>query len=142
MTIIVYRDGVMAADSGAWSGDFRVGFDGEKVYKIHGHLVGCLGAKALTRSIIEDYRRHGSIEAIAKKTTEHVTMMVVTPRRRLMLLQHGSIMHLKGPFYADGSDARAVAWGALYAGASARRACEIAIKVGPWAAEPIKTVRL
>ncbi len=46
MTVIVYRDGVMAADTGCFSGSVIVGTDEEKIIRLKdGSLLACAGSK-------------------------------------------------------------------------------------------------
>ena len=46
MTIIVYRDGIMAADGGTWQGDVVVHSTAQKLIRlIDGRVIGCAGSR-------------------------------------------------------------------------------------------------
>ncbi len=63
-------------------------------------------------------------------------------KRVILLDEDGATDVADLPFYALGAQCSAVALGALHMGATAEQAVEIAIRVGPWAAGPVQSVRL
>lgn len=140
MTVIVYRNGVMASDSASFQGDNMTAWNVKKVFKVRGHLIGITGVYATGRKFIENFRRTGKLDL--QMTTPEVTMLVVTPRRRVLLFKDKYVESLDMPFVVSGADARIVAMGALHMGATARRAVQIAIKVGPWAGGKVQSVKL
>lgn len=141
MTIICYRNGIMASDSSAWHGDAMVNDKSRKLFKVRGHLMGSIGDKGLTCDVVEKFRATGKLDP--SKLTDTDAVMVVTPERKLLCLGCGVIEPMNGyPFFADGSTARMIALGAFHMGATAVQACRIAMKTGPWVGGAMQVIRL
>lgn len=142
MTVLVYRDGVMAADSmaaqaGTTYGAFR------KIKRINGHLVGVSGYSLHTAAFFA---------WIAAGAKSDLTLkggfigLAASPKGRVMIYEtdddgavHG--YPLKSPYFAEGSGG-AVALGALAMGATAKQAAEIACRHDAACGRPIHTIRL
>lgn len=140
MSIIVYRDGVLAADSGAWTGDFITSSSTKKVFKVRGHLLGIVGHYAIGLAFVDEFLRTGKF---LKSLTagDKTSLIIVTPARRAFVCTEGHMERCSG-FVVAGSEARGIALGALHMGATAQRAVRIAIKVGPWTSGKVQSVRL
>lgn len=137
MSIVIYRDGVLAADSGTWIGEslLGVGRPLQKVYQGPHGLVGGVGsgsayihAKLLAKN------------GYCEKLTDRDNLIWVKPDGTLIVIDSSGQEEFDVPFMAIGAACTAVAFGAMHAGASAIEACEIAIRVGPWAAGPVQSV--
>lgn len=140
MSIVVYRDGVMASDSGAWNGDFLISRKTQKVFKVRDHLIGIVGTYVTGLAFVKEFEKTGKFD-LSKATGDNY-LIVVTPRRSIFFYVDGGAERFKEPFAAGGGPARGVALGALHMGACARAAVRIAIRVGPWAVGKIQEVRL
>lgn len=150
MTTIVYRDGVMAADTRATvnseAGGSRV-FRCDKLYRVT-----CLDG---TEAIVG--LAGGSFDGLA--FLDWLVSDDKAPPQRLldgdadfsalMLNRHGLFEYdkwcrperIRGRFYAIGSGAKA-ALGALHMGANARQAVAVACKIDPYSARPIISMSL
>lgn len=140
MTIIVYRDGVMASDSFAWDGNYVTDQFSPKVFKIRGHLLGVCGARSVTHRAVDIFRRTGKFDPAG--TTEEHQVLIVKPNGRAICMNYGCIEDYVGPYHVLGGSAMGVALGALHMGASAIRAVRISIKISAWVGGEIQKVRL
>lgn len=150
MTTIAYRDGIMAADSRAFSGGSTpIGFKRKLFEMPDGSVVGVstnqpgLGewfVDWLSGKISED--PHNIREPVLQGNTEF-TALHVTPLGNVFFY-HDSL-YPSGPltdeFFAIGSGDR-YAIGAMLMGASAVRAVEIAMQVDPWTDGEIVRVKI
>ena len=138
MSILVYRDGVLAADSGTWQDHYCVATNSVKVVSGPYGLAGWVGGNSW-RKAAEEFVQFGQ-EPQKPFPADDVALLV----DQLGTCQHWNSDGrdpLEAPFFVAGS-AMASALGALLAGATAEQAAEIAIRVGPWAAGPVQSVRL
>lgn len=127
MTIIVYRDGVIAADTQVVGGEdpgYRVGF-GPKVHKIKGGLVayaGCSGASLSARRWLEGGRK-GDIPA-----SPDGCVIWFPDGGGISLIGDGmeSVVDFDAPYFAWGSG-EPFALAAMWMGADASKAVEAAI---------------
>lgn len=121
MTTVVFRDGILAADSLGCSGTNKLPGAFQKLWRLEdGSLVGGAG----------DYHRIANSIAVAKAPSEipplaeydGTEILCVRPDRSLVLCSKGLFTELGHPiFYAIGSGA-AIALGALHSGATAEQA--------------------
>jgi hypothetical protein len=127
MTVIAIRDGIMAVDSniahdGCVSGEV-IKWRAVPDFRGGGYVAGA-GRAAKTAKAIEDFVNSGA----APDADSHL----------LHLKQDGSVATCEdgiwysfdAPFYAEGSGAF-LAMAAMHAGATAKEACEIAVKMRP-----------
>jgi ATP-dependent protease HslVU (ClpYQ) peptidase subunit len=144
MTTIAYKDGVMAADSrctvGSEGGGDRV-FRCEKLFHRHGALIGTAGESGSGLIFVDWYGSGDDAPSELIDGGAEFDCIVVDVKGAIWLFDRWC----KGervlePFWAVGSGAKA-ALGAMHAGASAKRAVEIACKIDPWSAPPIITKR-
>jgi hypothetical protein len=152
LTTIVFRDGILAADSRATiqteAGGSRV-FRCEKLYrktigtgrKRHEVILGLAGESTPALLFVDWY---GS-----DKPPPQVFADMVSDFSVLIYSKHGLFEadaycrpeRVIEKFWAIGSGAKA-ALGAMHAGADARKACSIACRIDPYSAPPIVTMAL
>jgi hypothetical protein len=133
VTTVVYRDGVLAADRRYTEKDFICPELGTKVWKNkHGWAFAGAGQTAdLFRAAEWAHSELGSTKQ--RKTNPpsgDMAMIIVSPKRELFCLERGQMYPLapNTPFLVAGTGAQA-ALGALYHGATAIEAVEIAMKI-------------
>jgi 20S proteasome alpha/beta subunit len=143
MTTIVYRGGVMAADSRAYGG-YNVSLGSKiKIRRLpDGTLVGCSSTQpGLGEAIVEWYARGARPVAAPNKGDGKFSLLVVRPDGTALYANDGFYLSgpLAAPFFAIGSG-EGPAMGAMHAGCSAKQAVEIACKVDVWSEPPIVTL--
>jgi ATP-dependent protease HslVU (ClpYQ) peptidase subunit len=141
MTCIVYHvaDETMAADTATFvhNGNTRMPGHVKKIWRLKdGSLMGHAGTRRqadLLKRWIED-GSNGNVPA----PVDDVTALVVSPDGTMTVYDGKSERTVEGaPFYAIGSGADA-ALGALFAGATAKEAVEIASLVDPWTGDEVR----
>jgi ATP-dependent protease HslVU (ClpYQ) peptidase subunit len=138
MTIIAYRDGVLAADSMVTFGDTCY-FGRSKVFKIRGHLIGAAGKSAECHKFIEWFRSKTLKKFVAP--AEGFDGFIVKPNGDAFLYLTSGILPFEGEYYATGSGAD-FALGAFAAGADAITAVRAAIKHNVYCGGEIHSVML
>lgn len=139
MTVIVYKNYVMASDSSCWKESTEI-CKVKKIYRIRKGLVGIAGdftdiakfIKWLKEGAVEEEYPKGTFEAI-----------VVDPSNRITLWDgwgYAPINH-RGNYCAVGSGAD-IALGALCVGASSKQAVQAAIKHHSQCSGPISLYKL
>ena len=129
MTTVVFCKGILAADSQAGSSDIVLPEAIEKVWRTPRGLAGFTG----DGSFIDQARTWTLTGGRRPKSSDKFTVIEVSVRGAVTV-HEGTATYVQATplgFYAWGSG-RAVALGALYAGADAKRAVEIAALVDPW----------
>jgi hypothetical protein len=143
MTTIVYRDGVMAADSRAYGGTGKELGHKTKIRRLDdGTLIGCsTNQVGLGEAVLDWYARGAKQDDAPKPASVELTFLAVKPNGEGYYASDSFFLSgpLQAPFFAIGSGAYA-AQGALHAGASAERAVEIACLVDVWSGPPIVTL--
>ena len=143
MTTIAYRDGVMASDSGAWSGNSSHGWARKLVKGADGTLYGVTGHAAECSSYLAwvDGGCEGAEPKPRETKDEGNSFMVlrVTPRGRIEFIGAYGAEVYDAPYYAVGAGAE-VAFGALYMGATAAEAIEAAREHGSGAFGAVQTI--
>ena len=145
MTVITYRDGVLASDSGAFMGEAIVG----AVVKIgrtrRGSLFGVAGdagKNSLVRAFVEALEAGENPWASADDWGEAVSLIVLPSGRFAVVCRENPIFEpIRAPFAAIGA-AQEMAFGAMAAGADAAQAVRICIRHHTGAVGPIQTRRL
>lgn len=153
MTTIVYRDGVIAADSRTTvhteEGGSRF-FRCEKLYPVsngRGRITDILATAGESSSslVFVDWYRNGAVTKDKPgELIEGDADFTVLVLRRSGLYEYDKWCRgekILDRFYSIGSGSKA-ALGAMHAGANALTACRIACKVDPYSALPIVTMRL
>lgn len=143
MTTIVYRAGILAADSRAYSGDKNP--IGEK-HKIHRLADGCLiGASSNKVGACEKFRRLVAASGVEGTFEDEVPVQAIVIRPDGSFFYFNNQDSFSGPITAEymaiGSGEE-YAKGALKMGASAVDAVRIAIECDPWTGGKIHTLEL
>jgi hypothetical protein len=144
MTTIVYRDGVLASDSRAYSGDKTpIGWK-KKIHRLaDGTLLGVsttsVGGDAQVRRWVE-----GGCQVVTNDSLkpESFTALMVRPDGGVFYASNNLEWSgpLTGAFWAIGSGEH-FALGAMAVGASAEQAVAAAIELDPWSAGEINILR-
>ena len=147
MTTIVYRDGVMAADSRVTitteAGGARVGRC-EKLYRVKGCIIGTAGESAPGLVFIDWYkagRKNDKVPEALILGSADFTALVLTPHGLFEYDRWCRGEKILNKFYAIGSGAKA-ALGAMHMGANAIRAVRIACEIDPYSSPPIVSMVL
>lgn len=140
MTIITYRDGIMAADRMTFLyGTTRSPGLVTKIDRLRdGSLFSGAGKRA-ERANMRNWLENPEGE---RPDTDDTTCILVRPDGTITVFDGNDDLELGDvPFYAIGTGG-AAALGAMYAGASAEDAVRIACKIAPFCGEPIQVERL
>lgn len=134
MTVVVYRDGVMAADTGCWLGDAAHGW-AEKVARApDGRLFGCAGNAAQSEGFLEWVRAGAKGDAplpdrVGERDSSFIVLVAHPNGMIEVKTAYGDERYRKTPYFAIGAGAP-TAFGALWAGADAVGAVRAAIEHG------------
>lgn len=145
MTTIVYRDGVLAADSRAYRGDKSPLGTKVKIHRLwDGSLFGassnCVGADTLLRRWVEEgcpSQKSGDIKP------DSFEMILIRPNGEVFFAHDNLDLSgpLEAPFFAIGSGEQ-YALGALEMGADAVRAVRVACEFDVWSDGQILSICL
>jgi hypothetical protein len=151
MTTIVYRAGVMAADSLSTTNSETGGsrkFTCEKLYQLHTHsrgkiIVGLAGDTFAGLVFMDWFTTGNPLEPPQRLIDGDAdfTALVLTRSGLYEYDRWCRGERIRLPFYAVGSGAKA-ALGALHMGAGARKAVQVACKIDPYSRLPIRTMTL
>lgn len=142
MSVITYRDGIMAADSRAYSGGHRPIGRKQKIRRLDdGSLVGVGTAAVGLSEWLHEWVQDGCNETLSLPTghsAAEFTVLKVTPDGRAFLASDALAMAgpIEAPYFAVGSGA-SYALGAMAYGASATEAAAIAAEMDPLCGAPI-----
>lgn len=138
MTIVVYRDGVMAADTACWTGDIMVGHRRKIVRSPAGHLAGGAGESTLT----ERFRAWvcAGCPGDLPDLSGDFNGLLVQPDGTCARVRQ-SVTPLDAPYYAIGIG-EDVAAGALAMGATAEQAVRVAIACHAYCGGDVQVERL
>lgn len=142
MTTVVYRDGVLAADSLVTMGDTKIHGNMRKLSRVHGHLIGIAGGVADCDEFI-NWCKAGGSETETEPPKGQYSAIVVQPNGKVFEVECGKYLPrlTNTKFHAIGSGAP-YALAAMYAGASAAEAVRIATKIDTNSGLPVKTLKL
>lgn len=144
MTTIAYRDGVLAADSRAYSGDKVPIGSKTKVHRMaDGSLLGVSTTSVGGDQLIRRWVEAGSLPvASTDLKPDAFTALLVKPDGSVWYASDNMEWSgpLTGEFFAIGSGEQ-FALGALVMGASVERAVEAGIELDPWSAGPVTVLR-
>lgn len=149
MTTIAYRDGVMAGDSRAWSGDKHPIGSKTKVYKIGKLLVGISSSKvgeptSFLNLLKEHLNTDGLFDPVMVEADREygVQALVVDENGAAYYWDDGQAFSgpLTADYYAIGSGEQ-TALAAMVLGKNAVEAVELAIQLDPWTGGEVRTVR-
>jgi len=143
VSVIVFRDGILASDSRAYGGDYQASpGTKQKLFKLaDGSRVGVASATLGQPERFVAFLR-GEVEASSLTGIAwDMRAIVVKPDGSIYLAE--SSVHMSGPiqceFYAIGSGAK-YALGAIFAGATAVEAVEAAIRFDPHCGGDVRTL--
>jgi hypothetical protein len=150
MTIIVYRDGTMAADTGIWTESVAAGHTHKIRRMDDGGLVGCSGAPGFCEWFCRWLTSHPSADPMLCAKADHPTIndqgfgaVWVKPDGAVWKFNMDLLpFEVIGPWVMTGGSAIDVATGALAAGATAEEAVRIAIRYSDGAAGDVQTEKL
>jgi hypothetical protein len=144
MTAIAYRDGIIAADSGYFAGEFAGPFLNDKIVHIRQRrsYVAETG-RCSDSEMFRHWLRNGADPENKPARIEDFHAMEVDHTGRLMLWDERLHPYSPGvvPFYAVGCGYE-IAVGAMAAGASAREAVEICCKYNPGTIPPVHALSI
>lgn len=151
MTTVAYRDGIMAADSimsCTEDGEYEWLRPTRKLFRLStgafkGGLAGTAGTNGSGLVFLKWIQDQwaGAVDEFSRPDLKdgEFTCLILTPDQRLLEYdQWLEPEEITMPFHAIGTGAP-IALGAMYAGASAKEAVEIACKVSPHSAGPVVT---
>lgn len=127
MTVIAYRDGLLAADTLMATND-RKGYT-QKLFRHNWESIAVCGDFARALEMLEWYKAGADLEKFpAKRDDQDFARLIVVCTKGLRVYENGpcAMWHSES-FIAYGSGAD-FAMGAMYMGATAVEACEAAIK--------------
>lgn len=120
MTIIVYRSGVMAADTAVWRDDLFVGHTVKIARRSDGYLIGTAGAMAPAETIRKNWLKAKNAFDI-ENPEEETSVIMVCPQGLIYELCEEDWAQTEDQYAAEGAGMD-VALGALSAGATAEEA--------------------
>lgn len=143
MTVIAYRDGIMAADSVGTVGDMAVGDHRKVVRSALGFIAGASGDSGDSQRFLGWILDHGpkNGESFVPNDPDMGCMWVSPDGTVTRLGMKGTPYIITAPFHAMGAG-REIALGAMAAGATAEQAVEIAIKYIFGCGGPVQVVKL
>lgn len=130
MTTVVYRDGVLAADTMITYGTTLMPGSTKKIHKLpNGALYGFTGSleigEVMRRHLVDVGQTSGVLEDRHDLKDENFEALVVQPDGTTLFFENRTWMILKLPYVAMGSG-KDYAYGALELGASAKQAVKAA----------------
>ena len=118
MTIICYRDGVMAADSASFSGDIVSAHVRKITRSPTGALIGVSGDTKDVMAFLRWAEQGADLEKCPKKIK--ICGLIAAGDDAVDMVENGLVYRVSGPFFAVGSAEDFGLGGAMAAGASAR----------------------
>lgn len=143
MTIIAYRDGILAADTAAWRGDYISGFVRKTCRLLDGGLAAAAGASSITEWFLARMEQARDLSSPPTDPDDHgFGFLVIRPNGDVF---HGDLNMLMVPVKADwhvlGRSSGFTA-GALAAGASAEDAVRLTLEWTDAGRGPVQVERL
>ena len=128
MTIIVWKDGILAADSASWMGPIMVSDQVDKVKRIGAALIGCCGDQEDILAFYRWYEGGAEPESFPKMKDKHFGAIVATAERVVQIDGKGRTDIIDDiPFGNAVGYGDMFVRGALANGATAIEAVELAI---------------
>ena len=153
MTVIAYRAGIIAADTGVWSGNIIIG-NGPKLSRSpKGSVAGGSGRAGLLRrfhqlvvdGLIDAWLEAGATEPLSgmsfRDEGDFGAIFATRGSGVWLIDDRGCPVRFQAEFYAEGG-AREMVMGAMAVGASAAEAVEIAIRFSDYASGRVETLSL
>jgi hypothetical protein len=139
MTTVVFRDGVLAADSQCSAAGWRQPGGMTKIWRVKRRLVSGTGNVSRMHAFLRWV--DGGMKGEAPSMGDDSNGIVIDPDGTVHEYEAAGEIVAEAPFYAWGSG-MPPALAALYMGASAERAVEIAILVDPRSGGATQSLRL
>lgn len=138
MTTIAYRAGVLAADSRVTSGDTVVTDSHRKLHRLRdGRILGWAGSVEDAERLVHALRKKKDMPSLG-----NISALMVQPDGTVWLYEGNLwVKQARQAYYAEGSGS-GYALAAMDAGATAKRAVQIAIKRDPSSGGRANTLRL
>jgi ATP-dependent protease HslVU (ClpYQ) peptidase subunit len=124
MTVLAYRNGVLAADTSVWSNNVLSGEIVKIARRRDGALIGIAGSVAAGQTMIDHFLKADGLEI---ERPDEVECIVVDQDGKIITYDADHIAEVEAEFEASGAGYQ-IAHGALAAGASAEEAVAIAIQ--------------
>lgn len=143
MTVVCYKDGVMAADSNVVYGNLIIG-SAQKVLKTDdGFLVGGSGNLANLAMFFDWFQNEDEGKpSLDELKLEDIDVITVDPDGNVFIIDSsGWPMEIKADYYVSGTGSQ-IAMGAMAQGATAIQAVELACKFVPGCGGDIQVVKL
>lgn len=148
MTVIAYRNGIMASDSLLVDGYSRIG-TAQKIDKVRGWIIGGAGDFDATEAFMAKFdpsviRKNIYIPFYpgAPRDGEECKLLAVSPRGEMYEFSSAGVFgRVYGPYYALGAGADS-AMAAMAMGATAEKAVQIAIKHNMACGGKVQVVKL
>lgn len=144
MTTIVYKDGVMAADSRAYSGGAEGMGEKVKIRRLSDEsLIGCSTIIPGLSEAMIDWIESDMKGDTPNRKDKAFSAIMVSPEGKVYMMSNESLIAgpLKADFFATGTGAD-YAKGAMMMGASAKQAVKIAKRLDVWSDGKVRTLRL
>lgn len=144
MTIIVFTDGIMAADSGVFAGDRWSGAATKIVRGRDGGLAGAAGTRAGCHLFLKWFEQGSAGQFVPPQDDGHgFGALMVDPSGNVTRMdKHGTIYPSPNVAYHIEGCAEDIAAGALEAGATAEEAVEIVCRLHPYCRLPVDSLKL
>lgn len=126
MTVIAYRDGIIAADTLAVTGGSKCAGVTKVARSINGDLGGASGGITFMTAWLTWIRGEGARPVPEGDETRTDTGLIIWANGRIEVYEKGGSFEIDAPYYAIGSG-RPEAMGAMHAGASPEGAVHAAI---------------
>ena len=143
MTTLVYRDGILAADSLITYGHTQMPGVAQKIHKLpNGDLYGFVGSlesgEIMRRWLVDEERQS---RPIGPMKTDNFEALIASQEDGLLFFEDREWVKIRVPYVAMGSG-KEHAYGALQVGASARQAVLAAMKLDAGTGGKLKTLEV
>jgi ATP-dependent HslUV protease subunit HslV len=141
MTVIVYRDGILASDSLVTVSTTKVGYS-SKIGKFEsGHLWGYSGPLGFQERVLEYLRGETTRLDLPERDSGCFDSLIISPDGEVKVLDtpHGVAYAISAPYIAIGSGSQ-YAYGALFNGARAPDAVKAAIEFDAFSGGEVVTL--
>lgn len=127
MTIVAYRQGIIAADTAAWSGDLFLGHTHKIARRHDGALMGGAGLISLLQATLDEFVAIDDLDDLDGPESDEIELMIAYPDGTVSDVEGDERTLLHPEFDAVGCGSE-FAMGAMAAGATAEQAVAVAIE--------------
>lgn len=141
MTVIAYKDGILASDSQlSGEGETIINGSTKKLWRnSDGWLIGLAGEYHKIVAVKKWFKK--GMKKAFPEDTKTVTGILVSPKGKVYWLEHGVRVRTKEPYHAEGAGARE-AMAAMFMGASAELAVQVACLYNAGCSGDVQTMKL